>query len=167
MLRPLGAILFITGTKGWRLAPEKKPDLEQNPVVEWPRGQMKTTPGLHGARFICKDHARTLVRYATPLYVVLVLVQITDVALAVESTLTLFAITTDPFTVLARSVFAMPGLRAMHAPLPDVALLSVVPPGCRRAASSDFVDKGDNKKLRTIKDIAAEWSIQPVQPTHP
>ena len=116
-----GAFLLITGIKMWRFADEK-PDLEQNPVVKWLRGHMNITSELQGERFfVFREHAGKLVRYATPLFVVLVLVEITDLIFAVDSIPAIFAITTDPFIVLTSNVFAILGLRAMYFLLADVA----------------------------------------------
>jgi tellurite resistance protein TerC len=116
-----GAFLLITGIKMWWFADEK-PDLEKNPVVKWLRGHMNITSELHGERFIIfREQAGKLVRYATPLFVVLVLVEITDLIFAVDSIPAIFAITTDPFIVLTSNVFAILGLRAMYFLLADVA----------------------------------------------
>ena len=60
-------------------------------------------------------------RYATPLFLVLVLVEITDLIFAVDSIPAIFAITTDPFIVLTSNVFAILGLRAMYFLLADMA----------------------------------------------
>jgi tellurite resistance protein TerC len=116
-----GAFLLITGIKMWWFADEK-PDLEQNPVVKWLRGHMNITSELQGERFfVFREQAGKLVRYATPLFVVLVLVEITDLIFAVDSIPAIFAITTDPFIVLTSNVFAILGLRAMYFLLADVA----------------------------------------------
>ena len=111
-----GAFLLITGIKMWWFADEK-PDLDKNPVVKWLRGHMNITSELHGERFfIFREQAGKLVRYATPLFVVLVMVEITDLIFAVDSIPAIFAITTDPFIVLTSNVFAILGLRAMYVP---------------------------------------------------
>ncbi len=116
-----GAFLLVTGIKMWWFADEK-PDLEKNPVVNWLRGHMNITSEPHGERFfVFKEQAGKLVRYATPLFVVLVLVEITDLIFAVDSIPAIFAITTDPFIVLTSNVFAILGLRAMYFLLADVA----------------------------------------------
>ncbi|MBS1171989.1 MAG: TerC family protein, partial [Proteobacteria bacterium] len=77
---------------------------------------------LQGERFfVFREEAGRLVRYATPLFLVLVLVEITDLIFAVDSIPAIFAITTDPFIVLTSNVFAILGLRAMYFLLADVA----------------------------------------------
>lgn len=121
LLYVFGAFLLITGVKMWWFAGEK-PDLAQNPVVKWMRGHMKMTDDLHGEQFfITREVAGKAVRYATPLFLVLVLVEITDLIFAVDSIPAIFAITTDPFIVLTSNVFAILGLRAMYFLLADMA----------------------------------------------
>ena len=83
---------------------------------------MNVTDELHGERFfVMKEEAGKWVRYATPLFLVLVLVEITDLIFAVDSIPAIFAITTDPFIVLTSNVFAILGLRAMYFLLADMA----------------------------------------------
>ena len=116
-----GAFLLITGIKMWWFADEK-PDLANNPVIKWIRRHMKVTDELHGERFfVMKEEAGKWVRYATPLFLVLVLVEISDLIFAVDSIPAIFAITTDPFIVLTSNVFAILGLRAMYFLLADMA----------------------------------------------
>jgi tellurite resistance protein TerC len=121
LLYVFGAFLLITGIKMWLFA-EEKPDLAKNPVVKWIRSHMNVTKELHGERFfVMKEQGGKLVRYATPLFLVLVLVEITDLIFAVDSIPAIFAITTDPFIVLTSNVFAILGLRAMYFLLADMA----------------------------------------------
>ena len=121
LLYVFGAFLLITGIKMWWFA-EEKPDLAKNPVVKWIRSHMNVTDELHGERFfVLKERGGELVRYATPLFLVLVLVEITDLIFAVDSIPAIFAITTDPFIVLTSNVFAILGLRAMYFLLADMA----------------------------------------------
>ena len=121
LLYVFGAFLLITGIKMWWFA-EEKPDLAGNPVVKWIRAHMNVTNVLHGERFfVMQEQGGKLVRYATPLFLVLVLVEITDLIFAVDSIPAIFAITTDPFVVLTSNVFAILGLRAMYFLLADMA----------------------------------------------
>jgi len=112
-----GIFLFVTGIKMWWLA-EEKPDLEQNPALKWLRRHMNISPELHGEDFFVRLNG---VRYATPLFLALILVEITDLIFAVDSIPAIFAITTDPFIVLTSNVFAILGLRAMYFLLADMA----------------------------------------------
>lgn len=116
-----GAFLLITGIKMWWFADEK-PDLANNPLIQWLRRRMKVTDDLHGERFfVMREEAGKLVRYATPLFLVLVLVEMSDLIFAVDSIPAIFAITTDPFIVLTSNIFAILGLRAMYFLLADMA----------------------------------------------
>jgi tellurite resistance protein TerC len=116
-----GAFLVITGIKMWWFANEK-PDLDNNPVVKWLRGHMNITAELRNERFfVWQNEGGRMVRYATPLFVVLILVELTDLIFAVDSIPAIFAITTDPFIVLTSNVFAILGLRAMYFLLADFA----------------------------------------------
>jgi tellurite resistance protein TerC len=112
-----GAFLLVTGIKMWWFANEQ-PDLANNPVLKWLRGHMKITEGLHGERFFVTQDG---LRYATPLFLALVLVEISDVIFAVDSIPAIFAITGDPFIVLTSNIFAILGLRAMYFLLADMA----------------------------------------------
>ncbi len=121
LLYVFGAFLLVTGIKMWWFADEK-PDLAKNPVVKWIRGHMNVTDALEGERFfVMREHGGRMVRYATPLFLVLVLVELTDLIFAVDSIPAIFAITTDPFIVLTSNVFAILGLRAMYFLLADMA----------------------------------------------
>ncbi len=114
MLYVFGGFLVITGIKMWFFA-DHAPDLEANPIVKWLRRHMKITRELHGERFfVLREESGRLVRYATPLLLVLILVEATDLIFAVDSIPAIFAITTDPFIVLTSNVFAILGLRAMY-----------------------------------------------------
>lgn len=112
-----GAFLLATGAKMLWFA-DHQPDLEKNPVLRWIRGHMKITEQLEGEHFFV---LREGVRYATPLFLVLVLVEVTDLIFAVDSIPAIFAITEDPFIVLTSNVFAILGLRAMYFLLADFA----------------------------------------------
>lgn len=112
-----GAFLLITGIKMWWFANEQ-PDLANNPLLKWLRGHMKITDGLHGERFFVRQDG---IRYATPLFLALVLVEISDLIFAVDSIPAIFAITGDPFIVLTSNIFAILGLRAMYFLLADMA----------------------------------------------
>jgi len=121
LLYVFGAFLLVTGIKMWWFSDET-PDLANNPAITWIRRHMKVSDELHGERFfIIKKDAGKRVRYATPLFLVLILVEITDLIFAVDSIPAIFAITTDPFIVLTSNIFAILGLRAMYFLLADMA----------------------------------------------
>lgn len=117
ILYVFGAILLITGIKMLLMA-EAEPDMEKNPILNWMRKHMRITSEYHGEKFtIMRDGHR----YFTPLFVVMVMIGVTDVIFAVDSIPAIFAITLDPFIVLTSNVFAILGLRAMYFMLADLA----------------------------------------------
>lgn len=117
ILYVFGAFLLVTGFKMILFA-EKKPDLASNPLVRWVRNHYPVTERLEGEHFFV---LRDGVRYATPLLLVVVLVEVSDVIFAVDSIPAIFAVTTDPFIVLTSNIFAILGLRAMYFLMADFA----------------------------------------------
>jgi len=109
LLYAFGAFLLLTGVKMW-FAAGKEPHLERNPVLRWMRNHLKLTDGYRGTALSVRERGA---RRFTPLFVVLVLIGVTDVIFAVDSIPAIFAITADPFIVLTSNVFAVLGLRAM------------------------------------------------------
>jgi len=112
-----GAFLVITGIKMLVFA-EQEPDLAKNPVLRWMRGHLRITDEYHGERFTVR---RNGVLWFTPLFLVLVLIEITDLVFAVDSIPAIFAVTDDPFIVFTSNIFAILGLRAMYFLLADIA----------------------------------------------
>lgn len=117
ILYVFGAFLVITGIKMLALA-EQAPDLTRNPILRWMRGHLRITDDYHGDRFVVR---RNGLRYVTPLFLVLVLVEVSDLIFAVDSIPAIFAVTSDPFIVFTSNIFAILGLRAMYFLLADVA----------------------------------------------
>jgi tellurite resistance protein TerC len=110
VLYGFGAFLVVSGIRmAW--SSEHQPDLERNPLLRWMRRHMEIAPRLEGERFFVLRDGRWI---ATPLLVVVVLVEVSDVIFAVDSIPAIFAITTDPFIVLTSNIFAVLGLRAMY-----------------------------------------------------
>jgi len=112
-----GAFLIVTGIRMLVMA-EKTPELEKNPVLKFARRHLRISDGHHGEKFtVMKDG----VRYFTPLFLVLILIEVSDLVFAVDSIPAIFAITTDPFIVFTSNIFAIMGLRALYFLLADVA----------------------------------------------
>ncbi|HEX5693972.1 MAG TPA: TerC family protein, partial [Arenimonas sp.] len=105
-----GIFLLGTGIKMlW--AAGQEPDMDTNPVLRWLTGRFPMVRRYHGeALWLGKGRRR---KY-TPLFIVLVMIAVTDVIFAVDSIPAIFAITTDPFIVLTSNVFAVLGLRALY-----------------------------------------------------
>ena len=117
ILYVFGLFLLVTGVKMIVFADEK-PDLERNPVLRWMRGHLAITPEFHGDRYWIEEGGK---RWFTPLFVVLVLIGVTDLVFAVDSIPAIFAITDDPFIVMTSNIFAVLGLRALYFVLADLA----------------------------------------------
>ncbi len=111
-----GLFLLVTGIKMLIFA-NANSDLENNPILKWMRGHMNLTPDFDGEKFWV---TRQNVRFYTPLFVVMILIGITDVVFAVDSIPAIFAITDDPFIVMTSNIFAILGLRAMYFLLADL-----------------------------------------------
>jgi len=111
-----GAFLVFTGLKMLK-ASSAEPDIENNIVVKFARKNFRITKDYAGDRFFTKENG---VRYATPLFVVLLVVEFTDVVFAVDSIPAIFAVTIDPFIVFTSNIFAILGLRSMYFVLANV-----------------------------------------------
>jgi tellurite resistance protein TerC len=111
-----GAFLIITGLK-MMLKREKEIHPEQNPVVRWFKKLMPVTADYRADRFFVTENG---VRHATPLLVVLMLVEISDLIFAVDSIPAIFAVTDDTFIAYTSNVFAMLGLRSLYFALAGV-----------------------------------------------
>jgi tellurite resistance protein TerC len=112
-----GAFLLLTGIKMW-WASGQEPDLESNPALKLLRRWLPVSKSFDGEKFFTVENGAKI---ATPLLMVVALVGVTDVIFAVDSIPAIFAITTDPFIVLASNVLAVLGLRAMYFLLAAVA----------------------------------------------
>ena len=117
ILYVFGAFLVFTGIKMLVFA-EAEPDLEQNPLLRWLRGHLRITTGFHGEQFFVRQNGAL---WATPMFLVLLLIEASDVIFAVDSIPAIFAVTTDPFIVFTSNIFAIMGLRALYFLLADMA----------------------------------------------
>ncbi|APV36923.1 MULTISPECIES: TerC family protein [Acinetobacter] len=105
-----GAFLVYTGFKFLKGQGEEEQNIEDMKVLKWLRKHMRITQNFHGDRFFIREQG---VLWATPLFIVLILVEFSDVIFAVDSIPAIFAVTTDPFIVLTANLMAILGLRAM------------------------------------------------------
>lgn len=110
ILYVFGAFLLFTG---WKMAFGKEEEIhpECNPVVRWFRKLVPVAAGYHGDQFVARMGGR---RVATPLLVVLVCIEVSDLVFAVDSIPAIFAVTLDPFIVYTSNVFAILGLRSLY-----------------------------------------------------
>ncbi len=117
ILYVFGAFLILTGVKMWWAA-GKEPNLDSNPALILLRKLLPVSKNYDGENFWVLENGKKI---ATPLFMVICLIALTDVIFAVDSIPAIFAITSDPFIVLTSNVFAILGLRAMYFLLAAVA----------------------------------------------
>ncbi|HGJ5890063.1 MAG TPA: TerC family protein [Arsenophonus apicola] len=112
-----GIFLLFTGIKMF-FVKENDQSIDKKPLVKWLGSHIRMTNTLHDERFFIRQQGILL---ATPLIMVLILVEISDIIFAVDSIPAIFAVTTDPFIVLTSNLFAILGLRAMYFVLSGIA----------------------------------------------
>jgi tellurite resistance protein TerC len=117
ILYVFGAFLILTGVKMWWAAGQE-PNLDDNPALKLLRKLLPVSKNYDGEKFWTIENGKKI---ATPLFMVICLIALTDVIFAVDSIPAIFAITSDPFIVLTSNVFAILGLRAMYFLLAAVA----------------------------------------------
>lgn len=107
-----GAFLIFTGIKmAFDKSDEEGVDVEKNPLLKFFRKRFPVTDGYEGQKFFVKRDGKTFI---TPLLLVLVVIESTDLVFAVDSIPAIFAVTTDPFIVYTSNVFAILGLRSLY-----------------------------------------------------
>jgi tellurite resistance protein TerC len=110
VLYVFGALLVITGIR-MAIKGDEEFDGEQNKVVKLVRRYLPLSANYHGKHFFTVERGK---RIATPLLLVLILVEFTDLIFAVDSIPAIFGVTTDPFLVFTSNIFAVMGLRSMY-----------------------------------------------------
>jgi len=112
-----GLFLLYTAYKTWTQR-DDHPDVEDSKILARVRRVLPTTDDYRGKHFFVRENGRLL---ATPLFVVLILVEFTDLIFAFDSIPAIFGVTTDPFVVLTSNIFAILGLRSLYFLLAGVA----------------------------------------------
>ena len=110
------AFLILTGVK-MLMAGDKEPDLSANPALKLLRRRLRVTDDLHGDRFVVRlpdPKTGKLAKFATPMLLALIVIEVADLVFAVDSVPAIFAITTDPYLVYTSNIFAILGLRALY-----------------------------------------------------
>ena len=105
-----GGFLILTGVK-MMFAPDKKLDPDRNPLIRLFRRFVPVTSGHHGPSFFVRLKGKL---HATPLFVTLLFIEISDIVFAVDSVPAIFAITREPMIVFTSNVFAILGLRSLY-----------------------------------------------------
>ncbi len=116
LLYIFGGFLILTGVKMLFMG-DKEQSMDDNAMVRFLRRRMRVTDELHGNAFFVKQpdpKTGKVVRWATPLFLALLMVEFADIVFAVDSVPAIFAITTDPFIVYTSNIFAILGLRALY-----------------------------------------------------
>lgn len=111
-----GGFLVLTGIK-MLLKPDEEMHPERNPLINWFKRFVPVTPDYREHHFFVRENG---VKYATPLFVALMLIEVTDLIFAVDSIPAIFAVTTDPFVVYTSNIFAIMGLRSLYFALAGV-----------------------------------------------
>ena len=109
------AFLIYTGIK-MIFGADEETDISDNKVLQFVQKRLHVTKELHGHKFFVRqrDTSGKMVRYATPLFLALVLIEAADIVFAVDSVPAIFSITTDEYIVYTSNVFAILGLRARY-----------------------------------------------------
>lgn len=109
VLYVFGVILLISGLK-MMFMKEEEPDLANSKILKILRKFVRLTDDFHGEHFMVKIDG---LRYFTPLFAVVILIECTDIMFAIDSIPAVFAISTDPFIVYTSNIFAIMGLRSL------------------------------------------------------
>jgi tellurite resistance protein TerC len=113
-----GAFLIYAGVQLWRARHEKEDSLEDPRVLRAVRRIIPTTEDYRGQRFVVREGGRWL---ATPMLTVLILIELTDVVLALDALPAALSVTTDAPVIVTANVFALLGLRSLYFLLAGVA----------------------------------------------
>lgn len=117
ILYVFGAILVYTGIKLLRDKKEEHADLAHSPIVKFAHKYLSFTPNHHNGKFWVRENGKF---FFTTLFLVMLLVESTDIIFAVDSIPAAFAISQDPFIIFTSNIFAVMGLRALFFLLENV-----------------------------------------------
>lgn len=112
-----GLFLLYAGVKMLRAGDGHGPDIQHSPLLTFIRRHFPVTHDLHGEQFFIKQrdpHSGKMVRYMTPAFIALLMVESADVVFAVDSVPAVFAVTPDPYLVYTSNIFAILGLRSLY-----------------------------------------------------
>ena len=106
-----GLFLLYTGAKMFAGNNDQQSNPSNNVIVKWFKKLYPVTEGMRDDKFFVIENGK---RFATPLFVTLIVIETTDVAFAVDSIPAVFSVSRDPFIVLTSNIFAILGLRALY-----------------------------------------------------
>jgi tellurite resistance protein TerC len=117
ILAIFGVILIYSGVKMFRDKRDEKIDTANHPVVKFASKHFRVTPDVQGHDFFVKKDGKN---YISPLFLVLLVIEFSDIIFAVDSIPAVFSVTTDPFIVFFSNIFAIMGLRSLFFLLSNV-----------------------------------------------
>ena len=120
VLAIFGAILIYSGIKMFLKKEDENVDTASHPIVKFAAKHFRTTPEVHGHDFFTKIDGKN---YMTPLFLVLLVIEFSDIIFAVDSIPAVFSVTTDTFIVFFSNIFAIMGLRSLFFLLSNVTSL--------------------------------------------
>jgi tellurite resistance protein TerC len=149
VLYVFGVFLVYTGIKILRHS-EMEMDPEQNPAIRFLQRHLRIVNRHEGQKFLVRQDGKL---WATPLLVVLLVIEATDVVFAVDSIPAIFGVTDDPFIIFTSNIFAVLGLRALYFVLHGL------------MSKFDFLHYGLGLVLAFVgvKMLASEWVHIPIQ----
>lgn len=106
-----GLFLLYTGAKMFAGNNDQQSNPSNNVIVKWFKKLYPVTEGMRNDKFFVIENGK---RFATPLFITLIVIETTDVAFAVDSIPAVFSVSRDPFIVLTSNIFAILGLRALY-----------------------------------------------------
>jgi len=106
-----GLFLLYTGAKMFSGNNDQQSNPSNNVIVKWFKKLYPVTEGMRDDKFFVIENGK---RFATPLFITLIVIETTDVAFAVDSIPAVFSVSRDPFIVLTSNIFAILGLRALY-----------------------------------------------------
>ena len=110
ILYVFGLFLLVMGIEIF-ISSDQHPELEKNRAVQWMYNHLRITERFNGEKFFIRQNN---LLFVTPLFLVLILIEITDIIFAIDSIPAVFAVTEDPFIVFTSNIFAILGLRALY-----------------------------------------------------
>ncbi|MCR4681677.1 MAG: TerC/Alx family metal homeostasis membrane protein [Bacteroidales bacterium] len=110
VLAIFGVILIYSGIKMFRDKGDEKIDTANHPIVKFASKHFRVTPEVHSHDFFVKQEGKNFI---TPLFLVLLVIEFSDIIFAVDSIPAVFSVTTDPFIVFFSNIFAIMGLRSL------------------------------------------------------
>ena len=118
ILAIFGVILIFSGIKMFKKKDDEQIDTANHPIVKFVSKHFRATPNVDGHNFFTHIDGK---RYMTPLFIVLLVIEFSDIIFAVDSIPAVFSVSLDPFIVFTSNIFAIMGLRSLFFLLSGIA----------------------------------------------